>query len=214
MFKKISLITLLTLGTLSASDTVKPMLQMGYDWGGTTLATVQHSNYDVFNYSYNDENYDIRAGEGLSLEVGAAVGSDNSDMELHFLVGYKFDSDSANNGDVKWDVIPFTALAMFKSNKWKFGGGITYHLNPELDSSFPIYDQNNKFVSNGVNEKYENAFGGVAKIQYRVTPSLDLGVKGTFIEYELKNDTKFKAKANSIGFVLSYAFGNERSEFR
>jgi hypothetical protein len=214
MFKKISLVTLLTLGTLSASDTVKPMLQMGYDWGGTELATVQHENYDAYGYRYNDSSYKIRAGEGLSFEAGAVLGNDNSNMELQFLVGYKFDSDSANNGDVTWDVIPFTALAMFKSNKWKFGGGVTYHLNPELDSSFPIYDKNNNFVSNGMNDKYENAFGGVVKMQYRITPSFDVGVKGTFIDYKLKDDSSVTADGNSIGFVLSYSFGNERSEFR
>jgi hypothetical protein len=208
MFKKISLITLLTLGTLSASDTLKPMIQMGYDWGGTTLATVSHENYDDYGYRYNDSDYKIRAGEGLSFEAGAVIGSDHSDMELQFLVGYKFDSDSADNGDVTWDVVPFTALAMFKSYKWKFGGGVTYHLNPELSGGF---SGDNVSAEDG---EYENAFGGIAKIQYRVTPSLDIGLKGTLIEYELKSDPTFKAKANSIGFVLSYTFGNERSEFR
>ena len=208
MFKKISLITLLTLGTLSASDTLKPIIQMGYDFGGTKLATITHEDYNGYS------SYDIRAGEGLSFEAGAALSNDNSNMELQFLIGYKFDSDSADNGDVTWDVIPFTALAMFKSNQWKFGGGVTYHLNPELDSSFPIYDKNNNFLSNGINDEYNNAFGGVVKMQYRVTPSLDIGVKGTFIEYELKNDPTITADGNSIGFVLSFTFGNERSEFR
>jgi len=213
MFKKISLITLLTLGTLSASDTIKPIIQLGYDVGGTELATVHHENYDDYGYRYNN-NYKIRAGEGVSFEAGAAIGSDNSNMELQFLVGYKFDSDSATNGEVTWDVVPFTALAMFKSNKWKFGGGLTYHLNPRLNSTFPIYDKNNNFLSNGINDTYKDALGGVAKIQYRVTPSFDVGLKGTLIEYELEDDPSYKARGNSIGFVLSYTFGNERSEFR
>ena len=208
MIKKISLITLLTLGTLSASDTLKPILQMGYDFGGTKLATVTHEDY----YGYST--YDIRAGEGLNFEAGAVLSNDYSNMELQLLVGYKFDYDSATNGDVTWDVVPFTALAMFKSNKWKFGGGVTYHLNPELDSSFPIYDSSGNFVSNGINDKYDNAFGGVIKMQYRVTPSLDIGLKGTLIEYELKDDPSITANGNSIGFVVGYTFGNERSEFR
>jgi hypothetical protein len=208
MFKKISLITLLTLGTLSASDTLKPIIQMGYDFGGTKLATVTHEDY----YGYST--YDIRSGEGLSFEAGAVLSNDNSNMELQLLIGYKFDYDSADNGDVTWDVIPFTALAMFTSNKWKFGGGVTYHLNPELDSSFPIYDSTGNFVSNGIDDKYDNAIGGVIKMQYRITPSLDFGLKGTIIEYELKDDPSVTANGNSIGFVIGYTFGNERSEFR
>ena len=208
MLKKISLLTLLTLGTLSAEETLKPILQMGYDFGGTKLATITHQD------NYGESTYNIRANGGLSFEGGAVLGNNNSNMELQLLVGYKFDSDSADNGDVTWDVVPFSALAMFKSNKWKFGGGVTYHLNPELDSSFPLYDSNNNFVSNGINEKYNNAFGGVIKMQYRATPSLDIGLKGTLIEYELKNDPTITTKGNSIGIVLSYTFGNERSEFR
>jgi hypothetical protein len=208
MFKKISLITLLSLASLSASDTLKPIIQMGYDFGGTKLATVTHE--DTYGYS----TYDIRAGEGLSFEAGATVSNEYSNMEFQFLVGYKFDYDSASNGDVTWDVIPFTALAMFTSPRWKFGGGVTYHLNPELDSSFPIYDSTGNFVSNGIDDKYDNAFGGVVKLQYRITPSLDFGLKGTFIEYELKDDPSVTANGNSVGFVISYQFGNERSVFR
>ena len=208
MLKKISLLTLLTLGTLSAEDTLKPMLEMGYDFGGTKLATITHEDY------YGENIYNIRAGEGLSFEAGAVFGNDNSNVELQMLIGYKFDSDSADNGEVTWDTIPFTALAMFTSDKWKFGGGVTYHLNPELDSTFPIYDNNNNFVSNGTNDKYNSAFGGVVKMQYRATPSLDIGLKGTLIEYELTEDPSITAKGNSIGVTLSYTFGNERSKFR
>jgi len=202
MFKKISLVTLLTLGTLSASDTLKPMLQMGYDWGGTTLATVYHDGY------YDQGTEKIRAGQGLSFEAGATIDNPSSNMELRFLIGYKFDSDSASNGDVTWDRIPFTGLAMFKANRWRFGGGVTYHLNPELSGGF---GGDNVSAADG---EYKNAFGGVAQIQYMATDSLGIGIKGTFIEYELKSDPSYKAKGNSMGFVISYAFGNERSEFR
>lgn len=202
MFKKISLVTLLTLGILSASDTVKPMLQMGYDWGGTTLATVYHDGY------YDQGTEKIRAGQGLSFEAGAAISNPSSNMELRFLVGYKFDSDSASNGDVTWDSIPFTGLAMFKANRWRFGGGVIYHLNPELSGGF---GGDNVSAEDG---EYKNAFGGVAQIQYMATDSFGIGIKGTFIEYELKSDPSYKAKGNSIGFVASYTFGNERSEFR
>lgn len=199
MFKKISLTTLLTLSALNANDTLKPMLQMGYDWGGTTLATIYHT--------YEGTNT-IRAGEGLSFEAGASMSTPHSPMELQFLVGYKFDSDSAYNGDVTWDMIPFTALAMFKADRWKFGGGATYHLNPTLTGSFSGYDNDN------VNDEYNSAFGGVVQMQYMATDAFGIGLKGTFIEYELKNDPTYKVKANSIGFVASYTFGNERYEYR
>lgn len=210
MIKKISLATLLTLTSLFATDTLKPMLQMGYDWGGTTLATVYHDG----NYYYDSEINEIRAGEGLSFEAGASLGNPSSNMELQFLVGYKFDSDSASNGDVTWDVIPFTALAMFKAQRWKFGGGVTYHLNPTLSGGFSGYDNSGQYYNDTVNDEYDNAVGGVAQIQYMATNSFAIGLKGTFIEYELKNDATQIAKGNSIGILASYTFGNERSAFR
>ena len=205
MLKKISLLTLLTLASINASDDLKPILQMGYDFGGTTLATVEHDGY------YESSVNKIRAGQGLSLEAGAVIDSPN--LELQFLIGYKFDNDSASNGDVTWDVIPFTALAMFKSHRWKFGGGLTYHLNPALNGSFKGYDGNGDYFHDEADDEYENAFGAVAQMQYRLTNNFSMGLKGTFIEYKLKKDNTITAKGNAIGVNFSYIFG-ERSRFR
>jgi len=202
MLKKISLATLLMLTTLSANNNIKPLVQVGYGWGGTTLATIHHDY---------ESDYKIRAGDGLNLEVGATVGNPN--LELQFLVGYKFDTDSASNGDVTWDTVPFTAIGMLKNNNWKFGGGVTYHLNPELSGSFSGYD-GGVYFNDTVDDQYENALGGVVKIQYQAGDSFDIGLQGTFIEYELKSDNTQTAKGNSIGVVFTYTFGNERSEFR
>jgi len=205
MIKKISLLTLLTLGSLSASQNLKPILQMGYDFGGTTLATVEHDDY------YDSSINKIRAGQGLSFEAGAVLDAPN--MELQFLVGYRFDQETASNGEVTWDVIPFTALAMIKSHRWKFGGGVTYHLNPELVGSFKGVDNNGNSFHDKADDAYENAIGGVAQIQYMATNNFAIGLKGTFIEYKLKEDNSVTARGNSIGVNFSYTFG-ERSRFR
>jgi len=203
MIKKMILTSLLTFTSIHA-DTLNPLLQIGYDWGGDTLATVYH-DYEGTNT--------IRAGNGLNLEAGAVYQSPQSNLELRFLVGYKIDSDSAYNGDVTWDVIPFTALAMFKAQNWKFGGGATYHLDPKLSGSFSGYD-NGVYFNDSVNDVYDNAFGGVAQIQYQPTEAFGIGLKATFIEYQLKNNPTVKVNGDSLGIVFTYAFGNEYSEFR
>ena len=211
MMKKISLslvsTLLLSTNTLNASD-LKPMLQVGYDFGGKTMATVEQ-----FDYYSGYETSKIRAGQGLSFEAGAAITNDASDLELQFLIGYKFDRESASNGSVTWDRIPFTALVMMNKNRWKFGGGITYHLNPELSGSFSGYDSNNNYFNDSVNDDYENAIGGILQIQYKVSDASAIGLRGTFMEYKLKRDPSIVASGNSIGINFSYTFG-ERSEFR
>ena len=208
MLKRITLssLLLLPLSTMANSEvpTIKPMIQFGYDFGGKTLATV---------YNTYDGTTNIKAGAGARFEAGAMLSSPQNPLELQFLVGYKFEGETASNGDVTWDSIPFTALAMFKNKKWKFGGGVTYHLNPHLSGSFSGYDNTGTYFNDAVNDRYDNALGGVAQIDYMATNNFAIGLRGTFIEYKLKSDSSVTANGNSIGFNLSYAFG-ERSEFR
>jgi len=203
----LTILIFLTHSSALASD-LKPMLQLGYDFGGTTLATIER--YDYYNgYETNS----LRAGQGLSFEVGAAIENPNDDLELQFLVGYKFDQESAYNGSVTWEQIPFSALAMLNQNNWKLGGGVTYHLNPKLTGSFTGYDNNNLYFNDSVNDKYENSIGGIVQIQYKFSEASALGIKGTFIEYKLKNDPSVTANGNSVGINFNYKFG-EHSEFR
>ena len=211
MIKKVSLslitATLLSTNLLNASD-LKPMLQFGYDFGGDTLATVE--SYDYYDgYQTNT----IRAGQGVDFEVGASVSSKESPIELQFIIGYKADQESTSNGSVTWRRIPMTAIAMLKKNRWKFGGGLTYHLSPKLSGSFTGYDNNGDYFNDSVNDEYEDAFGGVIQAQFIISEAMSVGVKGTFIEYKLKNNPSIIASGNSIGINFSYAFG-ERSEFR
>ena len=204
MIKRILFTSLLTIGILHAEALMKPMLQVAYDFGGTTLATIDHSG----SYYYDASTKKIKAGQGLSFEAGASVARPDSLIEMQFLIGYKFDSDSATNGDITWDVIPFTALAMFKSGKWKFGGGATYHLNPSLSGGF---SGTTVATANG---EYDNAFGGVVQVQYMASKAFAIGLRGTFIEYKLKSNPTLTASGNSIGIVGTYTFGHTRSRFR
>jgi hypothetical protein len=198
----LSLMTLAILNTnaLVASD-LNPILQFGIDFGGKTLSTVER--YDYYYDSY--ETSKIRAGQGASLEVGASVTNPKSNLELQFLVGYKMDQESASNGSVTWDMVPFTALALMKQKKWKFGGGLTYHLKPELVGGFT--------GSASVNDEYEDSLGAVIQAQYMLSDSMAVGIRGTLIEYKYKADPSFKASGNSIGINFTYTFGQE-SEFR
>ncbi|MCH9741325.1 MAG: hypothetical protein K0U38_10895 [Epsilonproteobacteria bacterium] len=195
MLKK-ALLTLPILFTFASADTIRPLLQIAYDGGGDDLVTIQHDY---------ESDYTISAGDGLSFEAGMAIDNPASDLELQFLVGYKFDSDSASNGDITWDVIPMTALALINVQRWKFGGGLTYHVNPQLDG---------RFDSDTIDYQFDDAIGAVAQIQYAPMHSFAIGLRATFIEYELKNDATSTANANSLGIVGTFKFGGERSRYR
>lgn len=193
--------------TLIASD-LHPVFQMGYDFGGKTLATVEH--YDYYNgYELNK----IRAGQGLVFEGGAAISSPEHDLGLKLLVGYKFDRESAFNGSVTWDRVPLSAIATLHKNRWSFGGGITYHISPELSGKFTGYDNNGNYFEDRVDDVYDDSLGAILEAQYHITQSSAIGLRGTLIEYKLKENPSVVANGNSIGVHFSYTFGKE-SVFR
>jgi len=195
MLKKL-LLTLPIVLTLSYGDFIKPVIQFSFEGGGDELVTIDH-DYE------ND--YTIDAGDGLSLEMGMSIDNPIANFETQLLIGYKFDSDSASNGDITWSMIPITALGFIKVPYWRFGGGFTYHISPELQSTF----DNDRFT-----DEFNNALGGVVQIQYEPTDFFAVGLKGTFIEYELKRDPSKKASGNSLGLVITIKFGGTRSRYR
>jgi hypothetical protein len=194
MSKKIILILPLLL-TLSHT-TPRPLLQFGFESGGDELITIDHDF---------QSNYTIDAGDGFRLELGMAIEDPRNEMEIQFLAGYKFDSDSADNGSISWSMIPLSALGFVKIPQWKFGGGLTYHINPELDGSFGNDD---------IQDEFDNAWGGILQIQYEIIDAFALGLRATFIDYKLKRDNTQTANGNSIGFIGTFKFGGKRSRFR
>jgi len=195
MLKKI-LMTLPICMTLSYADFIKPVIEVSFEGGGDELVTIDH-DYE------ND--YIIDAGDGLNLAMGMSINNPVKHFETQLTVGYKFDTNSASNGDVTWSMIPITAIGFFKIPDWRFGGGLTYHISPELRSTF----DNNRFT-----DEFNNALGAIIQIQYEPTSFLAIGLKGTFIEYELKGDPSQKANGNNLGLVLTIKFGGNTSRYR
>jgi len=193
--KKILFTSAFLLSLLNASD-VKPIIQVGYQAGGDKLTTIAHS----------DGYYDINAGDGLSVEAGMAFDNPRSNIEFQALVGYRSDGDDASNGSVTWDTVPLSLLALYKADDWKLGGGVTYHLAPQLDGGFG---------NDIINDDYDDAIGSVAQIQYAPSDSFAIGLRATFIEYELKNNPTQKANGNNLGVIATVKFGgNDDYDYR
>ena len=176
---------------------IKPIIQVGFNSGGDELVTITHDYYN--------EAYTIDAGDGINLEMGMAIENHINNFETQFLIGYKFDSD--NNGDTTWSMIPISALAFINAQGWKFGGGLTYHINPSLEGSL---------TSDGslLRDDFDGALGGIIQIQYEMANTFAIGLRGTFIEYQLSRDPSQTANGNSIGLVATVKFGGTRSRYR
>jgi hypothetical protein len=175
------------LGAAHAAD-VRPLVKAGFDLGGETMVNVVFTNGDT---------QKVRGNEGFYLGGGAAIINDAKDWEYQVTAAYKFALIDAENGDVEWTRIPLEALAFYRWQRARLGGGLTYHLSPKLEGSG---------VVGGLNVKFKNALGVIVQSDWRITENIALGGRFTFLEYDAKAPASGSAKANGFGITFSMNF--------
>jgi len=166
---------------------VRPFVRGGIDFGGDTLVTV------VF---VGGETDTIKANEGVYAAGGVSILNEARNMEVEISIGYKFDTITASNGEVDWTLMPVDALVFYRLPQWRLGGGLTYHLNPELDGSG---------VVGGLNLKFDDALGVVLQADYLIRQNMAVGARYTNVKYEPKGGGA-SAKSGGIGATFSYRF--------
>ena len=164
---------------------VHPAIVAGADFGGDKIVTVTFTNGDT---------QSIRAGDGLYLGAGVSIRNDDNKIEFLGTVNYKYTSVSADNGDVTWTRVPLDALVFYRWERFRVGGGVTYHMSPKIHGSG---------AASGLNVTVDNALGEVLQADLLVGPKFSIGARYTHIEY--KNNSG-NAKGDSAGLTLGYAF--------
>jgi hypothetical protein len=155
----------------------------GYDTGGDTLVTA------VF---FGGETEKIKANQGLFFGGGVSIVNDAKDVETEITLNYKIDDITASNGDVTWSRWPLDALVFYRMPSVRFGGGATYHLNPDLSGSG---------VVSGLNVQFKDALGFLLQVDWRITEKLNLGVRYTALDYDVEGGGS--VKSNGLGIVFS-----------
>ncbi len=163
--------------------------EVGYHFGGDELAVTS---------SDNSNTYKINAGELMSIAVGAHIYLEHS-LYVRGLIGIKSSFGLGNNGDVTWSRFPIEAMTFIRVNKWAFGAGLSYQLNPKLSGG---YVQQNTIT----NSEYKNTLGFVFEVDYQQGESTYIGIKYTVIKYESAGSIKNTISGNSIGFVAGYVY--------
>jgi hypothetical protein len=170
-------------------------------------ASIQTGDEELVTYFNNfnpDENESIKAGGGLSLQIGANFNLTSSSY-IKLLAGIVQDSLSFTIGttpyEFDWQHYPVDLLYMVQSGNWNFGGGITYHLSPKLTAGGALA---------GNDVKFDNALGPKIAFDYRFDNNIFLGLEYAFIDYKVNtaNTVKSSYSGNSAGIVLGYVFAN------
>ena len=154
---------------------------------------------DLVKVTYTDGSSDsIQAGRLLSLAIGVTE-QISYNVQGRVSLGYKYDFIKADNGTVSFSRMPLDILAMYYKHQWMFGGGLTFHLSPEVEVD----------VTPSVTgpPAYDTAYGLVLAFDYNTYGYYQrdwyLGGRVTLINY--KNPTG-SFSGNSVGVVFGYMF--------
>ena len=167
---------------VSAAD-LQWVFSLAIESGGDKLAEV----------TFNDGTKESIRGGGFGNLAGGFIMNWDESTETQVTIGWKFDSVEATNGSLEWDRYPLEALQFYKHDAWRMGGGITYHMNPKISGS--------GFVSGSIS--LDNALGFVVEADYTLQNNAYFGVRGTFIDYEIANES---INGNSLGVIVGGRF--------
>jgi hypothetical protein len=171
---------------------IRPVVMAGADFGGDTLRTVLFTD---------GSSETIKANEGLFLGGGASIINESKSLEFQATLAFKFNSVTAKNGDIIWSRIPLEFLAFYRGSRVRLGGGLTYHLSPELNGSGQ---------ASNLDVKYDNALGFVLEGDYLFASDGSwagtfLGLRFTSLKYKEKTSgTSYNS--NGIGAQIGYRF--------
>ena len=174
------------------------LINGGLTAGGDKIALVQiasgNSSLDTVN---------IKAGELFFLSGGMIVDLPSSNFSVQTTIGWHTDSISASNGSVGFDRYPLEIIPFYQlGESHRLGAGVTYHLSPELDLA----------DANGGTYEFENSLGFLLEYDYKFNNSAMLGLRYTFIDYEIDSIDGTNAvsttdiNGNHAGLVFGFEF--------
>jgi len=196
-----AMLSLTAISRAATAQEVKPLFRLGIDFGGDTMA-----EGDLV-YGNSTQTEKIRANQFVSAAGGAQWVDADRKLYAEMTLGWKADAINATNQEYRFtrypvEILGFHALPAtpWEGAVWRLGGGLTYHIHPELKASGSF--------ANGT-ERFHNALGAVVQSDILFAPGrftqLGLGVRYTALTYEAVA-TGQKFKANGLGLVLSLGF--------
>jgi hypothetical protein len=158
----------------------------GVDFGGD----------DVFKFVHADSTEMIQAGQRYSVSAGVLYKPDPDRLALEATLGYKWQSSDGPNGTVGISRVPLEVIGSFTAGGLRFGGGIAVHFSPSF------YSQDAR--GQRIDLTLDTAMGWILQLAYHIgdEQGVDLGVRGTYIEYNDKSYTYAKYDGTCYGFFM------------
>lgn len=165
---------------------------MNTDFGGDTLATTSEG--------------DIKAGGIIHFAIGATFYNYlNNQLETQITYGFKGDSVSAQNGTVSFNRNPLEVLQFYRTDMFRFGGGITYHMSPKYKCEVDFQCSSTVNFKDQLGYVLQADFVLKAPGEKKFFREFTLGGRYTKIDYTPELTTT-KFDGSSIGFSIGAGF--------
>jgi hypothetical protein len=172
------------------------VLRGGVDFGGD----------DIVQIIGTDSTETIQAGQRYFVGAGVLYDDPSAPLRLMFeaTIGYKWQSSDVPNGNVAIGRVPFEAILSVTPGGFRFGGGFVAHFATNYQCK--VQGQCDLDV------ELDDAFGGILQLGYHLGDEvgIDLGVRGTFIEYPKAgkiNGIPFRYDGSYDGSCLGFFIG-------
>lgn len=186
-FIKLTLMTCLLMFSTSATA-FDVVAETGFHSGGDTLATAA---------STSSGTETLQAGDGYSFAAGIGM-SMGQKAELIFTLGIKKETIYPDAGTISFVRYPVNLLLMIKSGFWRYGLGLTAHMNPLYKEEIGTTKQSIDF---------KDASGYLLDVRYVIFDDVFVAGRYTKIEYEIQNDPTTTAyDGSSIGLLVGIQF--------
>ena len=159
----------------------------GVDFGGD----------DVLQFTRANSTETIQAGQRYSVSVGVLYRPDPIWWVLEATLGYKWQSIDGPSGTVGITRVPLEVIASVTGAGFRFGGGVAVHFAP----SFHSKDASGRHITDLM---LANAIGGMLQLAYHIGDErgVDLGLRGTYIQYNDKTYTYTTYDGTCLGFFM------------
>jgi outer membrane protein with beta-barrel domain len=185
--KRLSVLAFVTASAVPVTShaiDIKPVLVFGLEFGGEEIATTTSGGSLKFN-------------ELFSFGGGASFLTDSKDIEVQVTLAWKYGNLDASDGSLSFTRYPLDALVFYRLPKFRVGGGLTYHLNPQFSASGSA-----SFLDGF---KFDNALGVVLQADYLFTEKASIGLRYTNLDYKAKL-TGASFSSNGGGLMFGYRF--------
>jgi len=149
---------------------------------------IENGGEELIEVSTNGGERELKAGGLAHIEFGfkGRLISDNPAWETEATLGYKSDSETFQNGEMRFSRFTLNLAQFYRFTETiRLGVGATYHFATNLSVDLAGIGFNNSALV--VDEDAENALGFVLAIDYTLSRFINLGLRATQIEYEFEN---------------------------